>query len=80
MCVDFFPPSNVLYTIFMLSVVLPNTSLTLMAFINKDVLIKIKSCHMLGNNTASMLSKHFPQKYFFWGEVLQEILCAHVDN
>lgn len=72
MCVDFFSTANVLYTIFMLFVVLPSTSLAhivpLMTVINKDVLIKIKNCHMLGNNTASMLSKYLPQKNFLGGK------------
>lgn len=70
----FLSPTNVLYTIFMLFVVLPSTSLThivpLMTFISKDVFNKIKNCHMLGNNTASILevSKFFPQKNFLGGK------------
>lgn len=77
----FLSPTNVLYAIFLLFVVLPSTSLThivpLMTFINKDALIKIKNCHMLGNNTASMLSKYLPQKYFLGGSITS---IAHVDN
>lgn len=80
MCVDFFPLTNLLYTIFMLFVVLPSSSVThivpLMIFINKDILIKIQNCHMLGNNTASMLSKFFPQKNFFGGSITKNHLCT----